>query len=38
VIRAERIVRGNDEGHAGVDAREFFNNDGILNVAEASAA
>ena len=38
VIRAERIVRGDDERNARIDARQFLDDDGVFDVAEAGAA
>ena len=38
VIGAERIVRGDDQADGGIDARQFFDDDGVLDVAEARAA
>ena len=38
VIAAERIVGGDDDADTAVNAREFVDRDGVLDVAEASAA
>ena len=32
MIRAERIVGRDDQGEAGVDAREFFDDDGVIDI------
>ena len=38
VIGAQRIVRRHDQAYGRIDARELFNDDGILDVAEPRAA
>ena len=38
VIGAERIVRGNEKADGAIDAREFFDDGGVFDVAEAGAA
>ena len=38
VVGAERGVRGDDDAHRAIDARELFNDDGVLDVAQAGAA
>ncbi len=38
VIGAERSVRGHDEADGRIDAREFFDDDGVIDVAESGAA
>ena len=38
VIGAERGVRGDDDAHRAIHAREFFDDDGVLDVAQARAA
>ena len=38
MVGAERVVRRHDQRNARVDARQFFNHDGIFDIAEASAA
>ncbi len=38
MIGAERSVGGDDEADGGIDAREFLDDDGVIDVAEARAA
>ena len=38
MIGAERIVRGHYEADGRIDAREFFDDDGVIDVAESGAA
>ena len=38
VIAAQRIVRGDDDADAAVDARKLFDRDDVLDVAEAGSA
>ena len=38
VIGAKRIMGGDDDGHRTVDAGQFFDGDGVLDVTEAGAA
>ena len=38
VVRAKRVVRGNNQRHTGIYARQFLDNDGILDVAKAGSA
>ena len=38
VVRAERSVRGHDDAHRAIHARELFNDDGVLDVAQPGAA
>ena len=38
MISAERIVRGHDESDGRIDARELFDDDGVIDVAESGAA
>src|SRR5436309_2493349 len=37
VVRAEGSVRGDDQSDAGINARKLFDDDGVLDVAEAGA-
>ena len=38
VIRAERVMSRDDQTYGWIDAREFFNDDGVIDVAEARAS
>ena len=38
VVGAERRVRGHDDAHRAIHAREFLDDDGVLDVAEPAAA
>ena len=38
VVGAQRIVRGHDDAHRAIHAREFLDDDGVLDVAQAGAA